>query len=58
MSELVLFLDANVLAQPVTRTLLITGSRVEGLVVAWSAHADRRERRRMCTECSVAGTRA
>ncbi len=40
MRELVLFLDANVLAQPVTRTLLIVGSRIEGLVIAWSAHAE------------------
>ena len=40
MSEVVLFLDANVLAQPVTRTLLIAGSRLEGLVTVWSAHAE------------------
>lgn len=40
MREHVLFLDANVLAQPVTRTLLIAGSRVDGLVICWSAHAE------------------
>lgn len=36
----VLFLDANVLASPVTRTLVIAGARTDGLRVVWSPHAE------------------
>lgn len=43
-----LFLDANALASPVTRTLLIAGARADGLRWTWSKHveaeADRRAR--------------
>jgi hypothetical protein len=57
-NEVVLFLDANVLAQPVTRTLLIAGSRVEGFVVAWSAHAEAEAERHLPSEAlSIAGLR-
>lgn len=45
----VLFLDANTLASPVTRTLVIAGARADGLLVVWSARveaeADRHTRR-------------
>lgn len=40
MSDTVVFLDANVLASPVTRTLLIAGGRVDGLLLTWSAHVE------------------
>lgn len=36
----VLFLDANTLAAPVTRTLVIAGARIDGLRVVWSAHVE------------------
>lgn len=35
-----LFFDANVLASPVTRTLLIAGSRADGLRWTWSKHVE------------------
>ncbi|WP_194165031.1 hypothetical protein [Pseudactinotalea sp. HY160] len=35
-----LFLDANVLASPVTRTLLIAGARADGLRWTWSRHVE------------------
>lgn len=35
-----LFLDANVLASPVTRTLLIVGARADGLRWTWSKHVE------------------
>ncbi len=45
----ILFLDANTLASPVTRTLVIAGARFDGMRVLWSAHveaeADRHLRR-------------
>lgn len=34
------FLDANVLARPVTRTLLLVGADQSGLAVTWSAHVE------------------
>lgn len=40
MSDTVVFLDANVLASPITRTLLIAGGRVDGLLLTWSAHVE------------------
>ncbi len=40
MSDTIVFLDANVLASPVTRTLLIAGGRVDGLLLTWSAHVE------------------
>lgn len=40
MSDTVLFLDANVLASPVTRTLVIAGGRADGLLLVWSAHIE------------------
>lgn len=40
MSDTVVFLDANVLASPVTRTLVIAGGRADGLRVTWSAHVE------------------
>lgn len=36
----VVFLDANVLARPVTRTLLLVGADPSGLAVTWSAHVE------------------
>lgn len=36
----VLFLDANILASPVTRTLVIAGARVDGLRTVWSPHVE------------------
>lgn len=36
----VLFLDANVLASPVTRTLVIAGARAVGVRFVWSAHVE------------------
>ncbi len=42
------FLDANVLARPVTRTLLLVGADPSGRAIRWSAHdeaeADRHAR--------------
>jgi len=35
-----LFLDANALASPVTRTLLIAGARSDGLQWTWSRHVE------------------
>lgn len=35
-----LFLDANTLASPVTRTLLIAGARADGLRWTWSKHVE------------------
>lgn len=41
MSEFdILFLDANALASPVTRTLLIAGARADAMRVVWSAHVE------------------
>lgn len=40
MSDTVVFLDANVLASPVTRTLLIAGCRADGLLLTSSAHVE------------------
>jgi hypothetical protein len=34
------YLDANVLARPVTRTLLLVGADSSGLAVTWSAHVE------------------
>lgn len=39
-TDTVVFLDANVLASPVTRTLVIAGGRVDGLLLTWSAHVE------------------
>lgn len=36
----VLFLDANTLASPVTRTLVIAGARIDGLRTLWSSHVE------------------
>lgn len=36
----VLFLDANILVSPVTRTLVIAGARIDGLRAVWSAHVE------------------
>jgi hypothetical protein len=36
----VLFLDANTLASPVTRTLVIAGARIDGLRAVWSSHVE------------------
>lgn len=40
MSESLLFLDANILASPVTRTILIAGARELGLRWTWSKHVE------------------
>lgn len=40
MADTVVFLDANTLASPVTRTLLIAGGRADGLLLTWSAHVE------------------
>ncbi len=40
MSDTVVFLDANVLASPVTRTLVLAGGRTDGLLLTWSAHVE------------------
>ena len=40
MRDTVVFLDANVLASPVTRTLVIAGGRVDGLLLTWSPHVE------------------
>ena len=40
MTDTVVFLDANVLASPVTRTLVIAGGRADGLLLTWSAHVE------------------
>jgi len=39
-SDTVVFLDANVLASPVTRTLVVAGGRVDRLLLTWSAHVE------------------
>jgi hypothetical protein len=39
-NEHVWFFDANVLASPVTRTLLLRGAETDGVVLVWSAHAE------------------
>jgi len=39
-ADTVVFLDANTLASPVTRTLLIAGGRADGLLLTWSAHVE------------------
>lgn len=40
MSDTIVFLDANVLASPVTRTLVLAGGRADGLLLTWSAHVE------------------
>lgn len=40
MGEVVLFLDANVLAAPVTRTLVTAGAVADDLAIRWSAAAE------------------
>lgn len=40
MTDTVIFLDANTLASPVTRTLVIAGCRADGLLLTWSAHVE------------------
>ena len=40
MSDPVVFIDANTLASPVTRTLLLAGGRADGLLLTWSAHVE------------------
>ncbi len=40
MRDTLIFLDANVLASPVTRTLVIAGGRADGLRLTWSAHVE------------------
>lgn len=37
----ILFLDANTLASPVTRTLVIAGARADGLRWTWSARVEK-----------------
>jgi len=39
-ADTVVFLDANVLASPVTRTLVLAGGRADGLLLTWSAHVE------------------
>jgi hypothetical protein len=39
-SDTIVFLDAKVLASPVTRTLVIAGGRTDGLRLTWSAHIE------------------
>ena len=55
-----LFLDANVLASPVTRTLVISGARADGLRWTWSEHveseADRHARGRASRTSVVRNT--
>lgn len=43
----VVFLDANVLAKPVTRTILMVGASRSGFVVGWSAAAETEAARHM-----------
>lgn len=40
MADTVVFLDANMLASPVTRTLVLAGGRADGLLLTWSAHVE------------------
>lgn len=40
MCDTVVFLDANALASPVTRTLVIAGGRADGLLLTWSKHVE------------------
>lgn len=42
-----IFLDANVLAAPVTRTLLLVGIEDVGIVATWSQHAETEANRHM-----------
>lgn len=41
------FLDANVLAAPVTRTLLLSAARLSGYSFTWSQHAEDEASRHM-----------
>lgn len=41
------FIDADVLARPVTRTLLIAGSDLSGLAVTWSAYTEAQANKNM-----------
>jgi hypothetical protein len=43
----VVFLDANVLARPITRTLLIAGASDADLTVAWSAYVEEEAERHL-----------
>lgn len=55
-----LFLDANALASPVTRTLLIAGARTDGLRWTWSKHVEveaDRHARGQASRTSVVRTR-
>ncbi|USQ78561.1 hypothetical protein [Ornithinimicrobium faecis] len=52
----VLFLDANSLASPVTRTLVIAGARADGLEVTWSAHVEGEADRHTRGEASLVST--
>jgi hypothetical protein len=36
----IVFLDANVLAKPVTRTLLLIGANGSGLAVTWASYVE------------------
>lgn len=40
MAETIVFLDANTLASPVTRSLLLAGCRADGILPTWSAHVE------------------
>jgi hypothetical protein len=40
LSDIVVFQDANVLASPVTRTLVIAGGRADRILLTWSAHVE------------------
>ena len=40
MRDTLVFLDANGLASPVTRTLVIAGCRADGFLLTWSAHVE------------------
>lgn len=54
-----LFLDANVLAAPVTRTLIMIGADPSGLRVTWSAYAETEANRHLRTRAmSVTALRA
>ncbi|MDM4764376.1 hypothetical protein QT381_15350 [Galbitalea sp. SE-J8] len=47
-----IFLDANVVAKPVTRTLLMVGASRSGFVVGWSATAEAEAARHMRSNAS------
>lgn len=51
-SDVVVFLDANVLASPVTRTLVIAGGRADGLLITGSAHVESEADRHARSEAS------